>query len=52
METDEKAREVLGIKQDQWVIGFNDEELALLKSALRTHAELSRKLADKVEQTG
>lgn len=52
MEPDEKAREQLGIKQDEWVIGFNDEELALLRAALRTQANLTEKLADKVDKIG
>lgn len=52
MEHDEKARETLGINKDQWIIGFNDEELALLKAALRVHTELANSLLSKVEKVG
>lgn len=50
--SDTEAREALGIEGDDWIITVNDEELELLKAALRTHANAADRLASKIEKIG
>lgn len=50
--SEKAARETLGIKDDDWIVTVNDEELELMKAALRTHASAAERLATKIEKIG
>ncbi len=50
--SEDDAREVLGIEANKWIIQVGDAELAALKSAVRSHADILAKLASEIESIG
>ena len=46
------ARKTLGIDEGKWIIAVGDEELALLKAAIRLHADQVNDLSDKIGDIG
>lgn len=50
--SDEAARKVLNIDEHKWIVAVGDEELAILKAALRLHANLASDLASKIDAIG
>lgn len=50
--SEEDARKVLGLEENKWIIQVGDAELAALKSAVRSHADILAKLASEIENIG